>query len=162
MRFVWIGVLAFVALQTANAALLGSGHIAPPFTVTSESSKPITLSAYAGKVVLLNFWATWCAPCRVEMPWFEEFSREYKDRGLVVLGVSMDDEGWKAAKPALDKLKITYPVGLKTKSIGKAYGVTESLPVTFLIDRKGVIRTVKEGFGNKDEFTKAIEALLQK
>lgn len=162
MRFIWIGLLAFVTLQRANAAPLGSGCIAPPFAVKSESSKPITLSAYAGKVVLLNFWATWCAPCRVEMPWFEQFSRDYKERGLVVLGVSMDDEGWKVAKPALDKLKISYPVGLRNKRIGKAYGVTESLPVTFLIDRKGVIRNVKEGFGNRDEFTKEIEVLLQK
>lgn len=162
MRFVWAGMLVLVTLRCASAAPLSSGHIAPPFTMMSQSSKPITLSAYAGKVVLVNFWATWCAPCRVEMPWFEQFSHDYKDRGLVVLGVSMDDEGWKVAKPALDKLKITYPVGLKNKSISKAYGVTESLPVTFLIDRKGMIRMVKEGFGNKDEFTKAIDALLQK
>ena len=133
---------------------------ASSFVLKNQSGNSIQLSHYHGKVVLLNFWATWCAPCRVEMPWFEEFSARYRDRGLVVIGISMDEEGWKVVRPTLDKLKITYPVALGNKTVAKSYGVTQSLPVTFLIDRNGMIPSSINGFDKKAEFEKRIEAQL--
>ena len=95
------------------------------------------------------------------MPWFEEFSKKYQVRGLVILGVSLDDGGWKQIQPALGKLKVTYPIVLGDSKISKSYGMGDLLPVTFLIDRTGKIRAVKEGFGKKEEFESSVEKLLQ-
>jgi peroxiredoxin len=101
------------------------------------------------------------ARCRVEMPWFEEFSRTYASRGLVVIGVSLDDGGWKAVHPAISKLKVSYPIVLGDGKVTKSYGMGDPLPATFLIERTGRIRAVKVGFGDKVEFEKTIEQLLQ-
>src|SRR5216684_2189474 len=84
--------------------------IAPDFVLADAEGVPVKLSDYKGKVVLLNFWATWCGPCKVEIPWFIEFEKTYKDRGFVTLGVSMDDDGWKAVKPFMAQRAINYPV----------------------------------------------------
>src|SRR5258708_24691396 len=101
-----------MSLSVEYAALLTAGPGAPPFVLKQADGKSIGLASYKGKVVLLNFWATWCAPCRVEMPWFEEFSKKYQDQGLAVIGISLDDGGWKTVQPVLGKLKITYPIVL--------------------------------------------------
>ena len=163
MRFRAVVILCFgiLSFSTAHSAPLAAGHAAPPFVLKDAGGKPISMTAYRGKVVLLNFWATWCAPCRIEMPWFEEFSKKYQVRGLAVLGVSLDDGGWKQIQPALAKLKVTYPIVLGDSKISKSYGMGDLLPVTFLIDRAGKIRAVKEGFGKKEEFKSSVEKLLQ-
>jgi cytochrome c biogenesis protein CcmG/thiol:disulfide interchange protein DsbE len=156
-----IAVLWTVSWVSATAQT-AVARPAPHFALKDQHAKPLNLSTYRGKVILLNFWATWCAPCRVEMPWFEEFSNRYRDRGLVVIGLSMDEEGWKAVRPVLGKLKITYPIGLGNRAIAKSYGVTQSLPITFLIDRNGKIQATMNGFGKNLEFEKVIEAQLSK
>ena len=148
-------------LAEAIAAPITAGRAAPPFVLRQADGKAVSLSSYKGKIVLLNFWATWCAPCRVEMPWFEEFSKIYNGKGLVVLGVSLDDGGWKTVQPIVAKLKVSYPIVLGDKLTMKKYGMGELLPATFLIDRTGKIRAVKEGFGDKAEFVKTIEQLLR-
>jgi peroxiredoxin len=152
--------LLLLSVFKMNAAPLTAGHTAPPFVLKQADGKTVSLASHKGQVVLLNFWATWCAPCRVEMPWFEEFSRTYANRGLVVLGVSLDDGGWKTVQPAISKLKVSYPIVLGDGKITKSYGMGDLLPATFLIDRTGKIRTVKVGFGDKVEFEKTIEQLL--
>jgi peroxiredoxin len=163
MRFRAVVILCFgiLSFSTVHFAPVAAGHTAPPFVLKDAGGKPISMTAYRGKVVLLNFWATWCAPCRIEMPWFEEFSKKYQVRGLAVLGVSLDDGGWKQIQPALAKLKVTYPIVLGDSKISKSYGMGDFLPVTFLIDRAGKIRAVKEGFGKKEEFESSVEKLLQ-
>jgi cytochrome c biogenesis protein CcmG/thiol:disulfide interchange protein DsbE len=83
---------------------------APAFTLKDSTGAALRLSDHKGKIVLLNFWATWCGPCKVEMPWFVEFERTYKDRGFDVIGVSMDEDGWISVKPYLATHKINYPV----------------------------------------------------
>jgi cytochrome c biogenesis protein CcmG/thiol:disulfide interchange protein DsbE len=153
-------VLLILSVSKMNAAPLTAGHTAPPFVLNQADGKTVRLTSHKGQVVLLNFWATWCAPCRVEMTWFEEFSNTYANRGLVVLGVSLDDGGWKTVQPVLSKLKVSYPIVLGDGKITKSYGMGDLLPVTFLIDRTGKIRTVKVGFGDKVEFEKTIEQLL--
>jgi len=160
LRSAVLAALTFASVQPFFADPLPVGKVAPALSVASESGQTINLSQYKGKVVLLNFWATWCAPCRVEMPWFEEFSQKYKDKGFVVLGVSMDEGGWKVAGPVARKLKITYPMGVNKGKSAAAYGITDALPVTYLIDRTGKIRAVKQGFGNKEDFEKTIQSLL--
>ena len=161
-RFISFCLLGAMSLGgVAYAAPLTAGHPAPPFVLKQADGKSIGLTSYRGKVILLNFWATWCAPCRVEMPWFEEFSKKYQDRGFAVIGISLDDGGWKTVQPVIGKLKITYPIALGDSKVTMSYGMGDLLPVSFLIDRTGKVRLVKEGFGHKDEFESTIEKLLK-
>jgi peroxiredoxin len=133
---------------------------APDFTLDDASGVPVRLSQFRGKVVLLSFWATWCVPCRTEVPWFVEFHETYKDRGLAVLGVSLDDDGWKAVKPYIDKMKVDYPVMLASGGVASRYGGLTSLPVTLIIDKAGRIAVTHVGLCPKSEYEAAINAML--
>jgi peroxiredoxin len=135
---------------------------APDFALKDASGKVVHLSDYKGKVVLLDFWATWCGPCNVEIPWFTEFQRKYKDRGFAVLGVSMDDEGWKAVSPFVTEKKINYRIVLGDDKTSDQYGGVEALPTTFVIDREGRIASVHVGLSGRKDFEDAIEKLLEK
>src|ERR1700743_3023561 len=117
----------------------GSRQQAPEFALKDSSGKLVHLSDFKGKVVLLNFWATWCGPCKIKIPWFIEFENIYKNRGFAVLGVSMDDDGWRAWKPFLREKAVNYRVVLGDGPVARMYGGVESLPTTFLIDREGRI-----------------------
>jgi cytochrome c biogenesis protein CcmG/thiol:disulfide interchange protein DsbE len=138
----------------------GSRKTAPEFELKDATGKPVKLSDYKGKVVLLDFWATWCGPCAIEIPWFVEFERKYKDRGFEVLGVSMDDDGWKAIKPFADEKKINYRIVLGDDKTSDQYGGVEALPTTFVIDRDGRIASVHVGLADRKDFENAIEKLL--
>lgn len=134
---------------------------APDFTLTDANGNSVKLSDYRGKVVLLNFWATWCGPCAIEIPWFIEFEQAYKSRGFEVLGVSMDDEGWKAVKPFVTEHKINYRVALGNDSVAQLYGGIDSLPTTFIIDRAGKIAYPPHvGLVGRNEYVNQIESLL--
>jgi peroxiredoxin len=134
---------------------------APDFTLKDANGKLVHLADYRGKVVVLDFWATWCGPCVIEIPWFTEFQRKYKDRGFEVLGVSMDDDGWKAITPFVERRKINYRVVLGDDKTGDLYGGLEALPTTFVIDRYGRIASVHVGLTDKKDFENAIEKLLE-
>jgi peroxiredoxin len=134
---------------------------APDFTRVDATGHKISLSRYRGKVVLLDFWATWCGGCKEELPWYVEFSDKYKKDGLAVVGVSMDEDGWKAVRPFLaEKMKLTYPVVIGDDSLAKQFGGIESMPVTLLIDRQGRIARSHTGVVNKAEFEGEIKELL--
>jgi peroxiredoxin len=133
---------------------------AADFNLKDSTGADIKLADYKGKVVLLNFWATWCGPCKVEIPWFVEFSKAYKERGLVVVGVSMDDDGWKSVKPYIAEKKLNYPIVLGTDDLEKRYGGVDSLPTTFMIDRNGKIAFSHSGLEGKDTYEKEIQTLL--
>ena len=133
---------------------------APDFTLKDATGKTVRLSDYRGKVVLLNFWATWCGPCKIEIPWFMEFEQKHKDQGFAVLGVSMDDDGWDAVKPFLERQRINYRVVMGTPEIGELYGGVESLPTTFLIDRDGRVASVHIGLVGKRDYQDDIDRLL--
>lgn len=110
---------------------------APDFQVRTPDGSTLRLSDFKGKVVFLNFWATWCEPCREEMPSMERLHRAYKDRGLVVLAISLDVQGASVVKPFVKKFALTFPIGLDPKmAVRETYGVW-AVPSTFLIDRKG-------------------------
>jgi thiol-disulfide isomerase/thioredoxin len=117
------------------------------------------LSAYKGKVVLLDFWATWCGGCKVEIPWYVEFDRKYRDKGLAVIGVSMDEKGMQIVKPFLAQKKIEYPVVIGNEGLARQYNLT-SMPVTLLIDRAGKIALSHTGIVDKDNFESHIRTLL--
>ena len=149
---------------TASKIILVQNHDrkpAPNFTLLDSNGAKVTLASLKGKVVLLNFWATWCGPCQVEIPWFIEFNKTYKARGLAVVGISMDEDGWKSVKPYLAAKKIDYPIVVGTEDVAKAYGGVDSLPSTFIIDRDGKIAFSHSGLVGKDTYETEIKSLLE-
>jgi cytochrome c biogenesis protein CcmG/thiol:disulfide interchange protein DsbE len=134
---------------------------APDFALKDSDGRTAHLSDYRGKVVVLDFWATWCGPCRIEIPWFTDFERRNQSRGFEVLGVAMDDDGWSAVKPFLKELNVNYRVVLGDDKTADQYGGVDALPTTFLIDRDGRIASAHVGLTGRKEFEDAIEQLLQ-
>ena len=121
------------------------GKVAPDFELTSLDGKRVKLSDYRGKAVLLNFWATWCSPCKVEMPWFVDLQKKYGNDGLVVLGVAMDDSDSAKIAQFASEMGVNYPVLLGTDKVSEEYGNVEFLPTSFYIDREG--KFVGKGVG---------------
>ncbi len=131
---------------------------APDFTLPNPAGKAISLKDFRGKVVFLNFWATWCGPCRVEMPGMDKLYREFKDRGFEVVAVNVKDKREDALK-FLKELKITYPVGMDPAGeVGLLYGAW-GLPATYLIDRKGLI--LARMWGDADWYSPAARNLIK-
>jgi cytochrome c biogenesis protein CcmG/thiol:disulfide interchange protein DsbE len=135
--------------------------LAPDFTVKDSAGADFSLSSYKGKVVLLNFWATYCVPCRTEIPWFIEFDRTYRDKGFAVVGISMDED-WDAVRPYVAEKKINYRIGLGGEAMAKLYGGLEALPETFLLDREGRIAAHHVGLAPRAEVEKEIAQALAK
>jgi peroxiredoxin len=134
---------------------------APAFTLKDADGKEVKLADLKGKVVLLNFWATWCGPCKIEIPWFMDFEKEYKDQGFAVVGIAMDDEGWEVVKPYVTDKKINYRIAVGTDKVAEDYGGVDSLPTTYLIDRDGRIATVHIGLVSKSDYRNDIVELLE-
>lgn len=133
---------------------------APDFALKDDTGAVIQMSSYRGKVVLLNFWATWCGACEVEIPWLIEFENEHKNSGLAVVGVSMDADGWKAVEPFLDEKQINYPVVIGNGSIAEAYGVV-NMPMTLIVSRDGKIAAASVGILDKNACEAEIVRLLK-
>lgn len=132
---------------------------APEFSLEDGAGKTATLKDYRGKVVVLDFWATWCHGCKEEIPWFAEFERNYGAQGAAVVGVSMDEEGWKVVKPFILEAEVPYRIVLGNDSTAQKYGI-QAMPDTFLIDRRGKIAAAYTGMINKDEVDKNIRTLI--
>jgi len=134
---------------------------APDFRLKDADGKVVHLSDFRGKVVILDFWATWCGPCRIEIPWFMDLQRKNKDRGFEVVGVAMDDEGWEVVKPFLADLGVNYRVVIGDDLTAQMYGGVDALPTTFLIDKSGKIAAVHVGLASRKDFEDGVEQLLQ-
>jgi len=135
---------------------------APEFALKDSDGRTAKIADYEGKVLLLNFWATWCGPCKIEIPWFVDFEQRFKDRGFAVLGVAMDEEGWEEVKPYIEQKKVNYRVVIGTDQVADLYGGVSSLPTSFLIDRDGKIAGVHVGLVSKSVYENEIEQLLVK
>jgi thiol-disulfide isomerase/thioredoxin len=132
--------------QISSTAQMQNGA-APDFTLESIEGKTIRLSDFRGKPVVLNFWATWCGPCKIEMPWFVDFQKQYGPAGVQFLGVAMDDASTKDIAEFAKSMKVNYPILIGKESVGDAYGGVQFLPETFYIDRNGNV--VDKAFGLK-------------
>jgi peroxiredoxin len=157
-----LAALASLAPQAAKAGIIAanSRKTAPDFALKDAHGATVRLSNYRGKVVLLNFWATWCEPCKTEIPWFIEFENHYKNSGFVVIGISMEEDGWGAVMPYLQDRKIGYRVVVGDRKLGKRYGGIDALPTTLLIDRRGRIAESHEGLETKSTYEDEIRYLL--
>ena len=149
--------------DTSRAALQPASQRkpAPEFALQDSSGKTVSLKDYRGKVVLLDFWATWCHGCKLEIPWFAEFSRKYSVRGLTVVGVSLDSDGWKVVKPFITTSKVPYTIVLGNDAMAKTYGI-ENMPDTFLIDSEGRIAAAYSGVVDKGNVEANLQTMLSK
>jgi thiol-disulfide isomerase/thioredoxin len=155
-------VLCFAVptISPADLAPPQSRKVPPDFTLTASNASPLKLSDFKGRVILLDFWATWCHGCLEEIPWYIEFQKKYATSGLTVVGVSVDEDGWKSVKPFLQKEKVTYPVVIGDWDLAGQFGV-KALPVTLLIDRSGRIADFHAGIVSKNTFEHEIQMLLK-
>jgi len=161
----WIGFAAFIGYrvwpQAAAAFGVDSGDAAlPSFQLTTLDGRPISSAELRGSVVLVNFWATWCAPCRFEMPGFQKVYDRKKADGFVVLGISTDANGPDAVKSFLADRGITYPVAMASGGVVQRLGGGDLLPTSFLIDRQGRIRYEVRGIFASVALERAVDRLL--
>jgi len=140
--------------------ILGKSMPAPDFTLESLDGKNMRLSDFRGKAVLLNFWATWCVPCKIEMPWFVELQQKYGADGLQVVGVAMDDSSKEDIAKFAKEMGVNYPVLLGKEAVGDEYGGVPALPESFFIGRDGKIVDRIIGLKGKDEIEDSIKKAL--
>jgi len=134
---------------------------APDFTLPELEGNSLTLSDFKGKVIILNFWATWCPPCRREIPDFVELYENYKDKGLLIIGVNLDGGDRSSVKQFSEKYKINYSVVLGNVNVTEDYGGIRAIPTTFIIDREGNIREKYIGYQPGTTFENAVKRLLE-
>jgi thiol-disulfide isomerase/thioredoxin len=161
-----VAALLFVGFHAARRAGNGSdpldptGKPAPDFTLQTLDGKNVSLSSLRGKGVLLNFWATWCGPCKIEMPWFVELQKEYGSQGLQIVGVAMDDSSTQEIQNFVKEMGVNYPVLIGKEAVGQAYGGVDVLPTTFFIDRDGKIVAREFGLQSRSLFVDNIKKAL--
>jgi cytochrome c biogenesis protein CcmG/thiol:disulfide interchange protein DsbE len=161
-------------LSAAGGALKGDGvgALAPDFTLTTLGGKQVKLSDYRGKAVLLNFWATWCAPCKIETPWLVELRNKYAGQGFEILGIDAegddlkpdDKAGWAKNKSAIAKFvqqeKMPYPVLINGDSLSTPYGGLDELPTSFFVNRKGTVVAAQLGLTSEQDIESNIKKAL--
>ncbi|HXZ33514.1 MAG TPA: TlpA disulfide reductase family protein [Terriglobales bacterium] len=169
--FVIVVVAVVIALMLAiglrmarhprqSAVIQMKGDAAPDFTLQSLEGKSVHLSDYRGKAVLLNFWATWCAPCKIEMPWFVELQKQYGPEGLQIVGIAMDDASPKEIGDFAKEMGVNYPVLIGKEAVGEAYGGVQFLPESFYIDRNGKVLDKAFGLKGRGEIEDNIKRII--
>jgi thiol-disulfide isomerase/thioredoxin len=153
------GTAFFLAGALTQAA--DSKKAAPDWQLSDVEGKPVKLSDFKGKVVILDFWATWCPPCRAEIPGFVVLQKKYADKGFTVIGVSLDERGPSVVKPFMRSFGMNYPVVMGTPKIVLDYGGITAIPTTFVIDRQGNVVTAYQGAMDQATFESVIGPLLE-
>ena len=156
-------LLSPIAYGQSRAVLQAESkrQAAPELNLKDSEGKTAKLNEYHGKILVVDFWATWCHGCKTEIPWFAEFQRKYGAEGLNVVGISMDDDGWKVVKPFIQSRNVPYRIVLGNDSVAKQYAIG-NMPDTFLIDREGRIAAAYAGVVDREDIEKNIRALLDK
>ena len=161
-----LGLFKSSSKKLGKIEFAGEGLAAPPFTLFNLQGEKVDSSSFQGKVILLDFWATWCPPCREEIPYFNELHLQYKIDGLVVIGISLDRGGPEQVRKFLDKYNVEYLNLLGDEAVVKAYsnipgiGPIQGIPTTFIINRKGQICHRFVGFTEKKVVEEAIKQFL--
>ena len=159
LALVGIAIAADQSKVRAILRLANERQPAPEFALKDSSDNTVSLKDYRGKVILLDFWATWCEGCKEEIPWFSEFELKYAAKGFTVVGVSLDEDGWKVVKPFINKAEVPYRIILGDDATAKKYKI-ENMPDAFLIDRDGRIAATYVGLVDKDNVETNIQAVL--
>ncbi len=137
------------------------GKTAPAFTLKTLEGKKVSLADYKGRPVLVNFWATWCAPCKLEMPWLEAFRKQYQAQGFEILAINEDPEvGKDKIASTAQKTGVSFPILLSDDKVSPAYGGVDYLPMSFYVDRGGVVREETAGLASKDEVEADIKKIV--
>ena len=152
--------MALAACQQSTAAVSSSMGKAPDFTLPDLDGKPFSLSSTAGKVVLIDFWATWCPPCRMGVPELQELYDRYKAKGLVIVGVSLDQGGAADVRPFVKANDVTYPVVIGDQRVANLYGGIRGIPTMFVVDRAGNVVKKLVGYQQKSVLEAAVKELL--
>ncbi len=150
-----------MARRTGSTPRIAKSTVAPDFSLESLDGKSVRLSDLRGKAVLLNFWATWCGPCKIEMPWFVELQNQYGAQGLQIVGVAMDDASKEDIAKFAKNMGVNYPILIGKESIGDQYGGIPALPESFFIGRDGKIVDKIIGLKGKGEIEDAIKSALK-
>lgn len=137
-----------------------AGKAAPDWQLSDVNGKPLKLADFKGKVVVLDFWATWCPPCRAEIPGLVALQKKYADQGLSVIGVSVDEQGPKVVKPFIERFAINYPVVMGNEKVLTDYGGITAIPTTFVIDRQGNVVATHQGYTDQATFESEVRPLL--
>lgn len=145
--------------ESGGTSKAGSGG-APNFSLQTAGGSSVELSKLQGKVVVLNFWATWCGPCRAEMPGMMKVYDRLKGQGLEIVGVSLDRNGWDDVRPYLQKTPVNYPIVIGDGDLAKAYRLPDAIPYSVFIDRKGNIASTHTGFLSEAQFEAEVKKLL--
>lgn len=162
MKYFPITTIALLSLLVVyNPAQSLERQKAPNFSLKTADGKIIELAKLKGKAVVVNFWATWCGPCRAEIPDFIKVYEDSKSKKLEIIGIALDDEGWDVVQPFAAKMKINYPVVLGNPEVAQMYGGIEAIPTTFFIDKKGYIIDRQVGMLTKQAFEQKLKSILK-
>ena len=150
--------------QTANTQNASQQEFkeAPDFTLETMEGNTFTLSDQRGKVVVLNFWATWCGPCRKEIPDFIELHKEMKSEGVIFAGISLDEEGWEKVRPYANDMEINYPIMVDDGNVSSQYGPIRAIPTTLIINKKGQVEYVAPGMLTKEKLKPILTKLADR
>ena len=159
----WVLVAGAFIVRFVPGAAIGRVQeegAAPDFTVQTLAGNEVTLSDLRGQVVLVNFWATWCPPCRLEIPGFQRVYDDYRDKGFTVVGLSTDMGSPDLVRRFVTDVGITYPVGMATEEMRRLYGGVDALPESFLLDKTGHVRKMVAGMFSEGILRREVDALL--